>query len=378
MRIAYGVMGYGRGHASRVRAVLPSLVREHDVTVFAGGDAYDMLAPDYDTVRIPMLGYAYGRAGHASFSATLGANARLTSELVLGGASVQALMQDFRARGVEIAISDSEAWTHQAARRLLIPRISFDHVGIIAWCAPHFPAELAWRGRRDGWGYRKLMGQPERVLISSFYPAVPLAASTRVVGPILRPEVLAQPASAGDYLLAYFNRGNLQYTPRIEQALTNLDLPVVVYGTPFAAARENLDFRPIHPTAFLRDLAGCRAVIATAGNQLIGEALHFRKPVLALPERVFEQQLNAWIVDRLGIGRAGTLADLSTDAIELFLADSAACAARMADMAGDGREAAIATLRQFIEELRPAARAPVPPPAALTQSIASVRQPGNG
>ena len=368
MRIAYGVMGYGRGHATRVRAVLPALCAEHEITVFAGGDAYDLLAPDYDTVRIPMLGYAYGSSGQASFGATIGANARLTSELLFGGASVQALMKDFRSRGIQIAISDSEAWTHAAARRLSIPRISFDHVGVIAWCAPHFPPELAWRGRRDGWGYRRLMGQPERVLISSFYPAVPLAASTRVVGPILRPEVLAQPASTGDYLVAYFNRGAHQYSARVEQALTNLDLPVRVYGTRLEGQRENLTFRPIHPTAFLQDLAGCRAVIATAGNQLIGEALHFRKPVLALPERVFEQQLNAWTVDRLGIGRAGHLAELTTDAIELFLTDSAACAARMEALAGDGREAAVATLRQFIEELRPAARSPAPGPAAGTEA----------
>ena len=36
MRIAYGVMGYGRGHAMRARAVLPSLMEEHEITVFAG------------------------------------------------------------------------------------------------------------------------------------------------------------------------------------------------------------------------------------------------------------------------------------------------------------------------------------------------------
>ena len=40
MRIAYGVMGYGRGHAMRTMSVLPALMAEHEVTVFAGGDAY--------------------------------------------------------------------------------------------------------------------------------------------------------------------------------------------------------------------------------------------------------------------------------------------------------------------------------------------------
>lgn len=354
MRIAYGVMGYGRGHATRVRAVLPALCREHEITVFAAGDAYDILAGDYDTVRIPMIGYAYGADGRASFLRTLGSNARRTTELVLGGASVQALMAEFRRRGIALAISDSEPWTHQAARRLGMPRIGFDHVGVIAWCAPHFPPELAWRGRRDAWGYRRLMGRPDRILVSSFYPAVPLDPATRVVGPILREEVRAQGATRGDQLLCYFNRGREQYTPQVHEALTHLNLPVVVYGTPFTGVRDHVEFRPIHPTAFLRDLAGCRAVLATAGNQLIGEAVYFGKPLLALPERVFEQQLNAWIVERAGIGRAGSLATLSADAIELFLADTESSAARTRELAGDGREAALAALRQFVDELAPA------------------------
>jgi len=64
MRIAYGVMGYGRGHAMRTGTVLPALMAEHEITVFAGSDAYEVLAPQFPTVRIPTIGYAYnGRTG---------------------------------------------------------------------------------------------------------------------------------------------------------------------------------------------------------------------------------------------------------------------------------------------------------------------------
>jgi len=51
LKIAYGVMGYGRGHATRVRSVLPALLERHDVTVFAGGDAVPVLAPLAPVVR---------------------------------------------------------------------------------------------------------------------------------------------------------------------------------------------------------------------------------------------------------------------------------------------------------------------------------------
>lgn len=358
MRIAYGVMGYGRGHSTRSMAVLPALAREHEITVFAGGDAHAMLSPHFPTVEIPTLGYAHGRTGGVTMAATVTRNARLTSELLFGGDSLRQVMDEFRRRDIDLVITDSEAFSHQAARRLGIPRISFDHVGVIAWCKPHFPPNLAWRGRRDGWGYRTLMGEPDRVVISSFYPAQPLNGSTRMVGPILRPQVHQVTASAGEHLLAYFNRGHLQYTPRIERVLRHIDMPILVYGTPHQGSRENLTFRPIDPLAFLHDLASARAVIATAGNQLIGELLHFRKPVLALPERVFEQELNAWMVERMGVGRASTLETLSVDEVEVFLGELPACAARTEGYAGDGTADALAALRQFIEELRAAPQAP--------------------
>lgn len=352
MRIAYGVMGYGRGHSTRSMAVLSALSREHDVTVFAGGDAHPMLSSHFPTVEIPTLGYAHGASGGVTFGATVARNAALAAELMFAGASLRSLMDEFRRREVELVISDSEAFCHQAARRLRIPRISFDHVGVIAWCKPHFPPNLAWRGRRDGWGYRTLMGEPDRVIISSFYPAQPLRPSIRMIGPILRPEVHAIAPRVGDHLLAYFNRGHLQYSAHIERVLRQIDAPIRVYGTSFLGTRENLDFRPIDPVAFLHDLASARAVIATAGNQLIGEVLHFRKPILALPERVFEQQLNAWMVERMGIGRASGLETLTVDDVAVFLGELDACAARTEGYGTDGTPQALELLRRFIEELR--------------------------
>ena len=63
MKIAYGVMGYGRGHAMRTSAVLPELMREHEVTVFTSGDAYEVLAPNFPCVEIASIGYRYNSRG---------------------------------------------------------------------------------------------------------------------------------------------------------------------------------------------------------------------------------------------------------------------------------------------------------------------------
>lgn len=351
MRIAYGVMGYGRGHAMRTLSVLPALMRDHEVTVFTAGDAHELLSAQCATVRIPMVGYRYNAAGRHSVVKTLTENLAPLADLMLHGSGLDRVEREFRQRNIDVVISDSEAWCHKAAQRLSIPRISFDHVGILAYCKPHFPPDLWLAGMRDAMGYRSAMGIPERILISSFYPASGKYPGVKLVGPMLRDVVKQTKATRGDYLLAYFNKGEHQYRAHIDRALRLLDIPVRVYGTPYRGVVENLDFRPLSSEAFVQDLAGCRAVLSTAGNQLIGEAIHFGKPILALPEDAFEQRLNAHMIERMGVGMKSSLSGLTPSDVDRFLANEDHHRSHMKARRGDGRDEAIATLNQFIDEL---------------------------
>lgn len=351
MRIAYGVMGYGRGHAMRTMSVLPALMKEHEVTVFAGGDAHKVLAPLFPTVRIPTIGYVYHQRGGHSIPKTLLRNVAPVVDLLLHGPGLEQVEREFRERGIQLVISDSEAWTHRAARSLKLPRISFDHVGIIAYCKPHFPPDLWLTGMRDALTYRQLMGEPERILISSFYEAEPRKPGTRIVGPMLRDEVLRVRPEHGDFLLAYFNKGEHQYLPHIDRTLRLLDRPVVVYGTSLRGKSDNLDFRGPSNEWFIHDLARCHAVISTAGNQLIGEAIHFGKPMLAVPEEAFEQRLNAYMIERMGVGMRAHLASLTPSDVDRFLGNYDYYVSNMGRHAHDGRAEAIETLHRFIGEL---------------------------
>ena len=204
---------------------------------------------------------------------------------------------------------------------------------------------------RDALGYRALMGVPERILISSFYQAQPAYPGVRIVGPMLRDEVLRAKPTQGDYLLCYFNKGEHQYRPHIDRALRLLDCPVVIYATPYRGKVENLDFRAPSNEWFVHDLAGCKAVLSTAGNQTIGESIHFGKPILAMPEEAFEQRLNAHLIERMGVGMRGDLARLNPSDVDRFLGHYERYRSFMREHARDGRAEAIETLHRFIAEL---------------------------
>jgi uncharacterized protein (TIGR00661 family) len=275
------------------------------------------------------------------------------TDVLFGGAGSALVEREIKQRGIEIIISDSEGWTHRAAQKLKLPRISYDHIGIIAYCKPHFPADLRLLGTRDAIAYRMLMGVPERILISSFYPAEPAYPNVKIVGPMLREEVLRvkREDHPGDFLLAYFNKGEHQYLPHIDRALRQLDGPVVVYGTPYRGQVDNLEFRAPSNEGFIHDLAHCKAVLSTAGNQLIGEAIHFGKPILAMPEEAFEQRLNAYTIERMGVGMRGDRLGLTPSDVDRFMGNYDYYRSNMREHAGDGRAEAIETLHRFIAEL---------------------------
>jgi uncharacterized protein (TIGR00661 family) len=361
MRIIYGVFGYGRGHATRALSVIPELRRRHDLVILAGGDAYDAIAPEHSVLRVPTLRYEYGADGKRSVSRTLGENLSHFADVLFGGEGYREVARVMRDARPDVAICDAEPWSHAAAARLGVPRISFDHFGVLAYCRPPIAMADRLRSCRDVLAYRALMGSPDRVIVSSFYDCGARNHRIRFVGPLLRPQVRRRHATRGDRLLVYLNRGEYQLTPRVEGALRALSIPALVYGTGRQGTDGGLTFRPASNDGFLDDLAECRAVFSTAGNQLVGEALWFNKPVLVMPEHTVEQRLNAAAVERLGIGRQVRHTDVTAATIECFLREERRFRSAMRGAVRDGRPEAIAAIEAFARDLRDqGARSPKP------------------
>jgi len=363
VKIAYGIHGYGRGHAMRASSVLPMLSDRHELLILAGGDAYEALRAQFPIQRIPVLRYTYRRAGKLSNWRTAKRNLSLVLDVLLQGPTLDMVCEVLTAFEPDVVLTDSEIYTSRAARRLGLPLISFDNFGQIAYCRLEI-SSLLDRVLRWGnaLGYRMLLGRPDRAIVASFFGAAPRRDGVRIVGPAMRPEVLRRQPTRGEHLLAYFSIAEHEYTPRVEEALQGAGCPVIVYGVSRQGRDGNIAYKPIANLPFLEDLASCRAVFGTTGNQLLGEVIYFRKPMLGMPINCLEQRLNAAQLSRLGIGRVVKQSQVSAALIRDFLAQEGAYAKNFQQAGPDGGRLAVEAIEQFAAELRPGLQSNVAEP----------------
>lgn len=364
MRIAYGVHGYGRGHATRALAALEALGSRHDIRVFAGGDAHDLLGTRLPVTRVPCLGLCY-RGGKRDSGLTLKTNLPRLLDLLRRGPGVEAVASELRAFAPDVVICDAEPWTNSAAQLLGVPRIAFDHFGVLVHCQVALPLTDWLESFFDRLAYRWLMRWPERVLVSSFFHAPPRRPGVKLVGPLLGGHLRQFQPTLGDHLLVYFNQGTSQLSRRMLEMLGSLGSEVRLYGLGREGSEGAITYRAAMRDGFLRDLASCRAVLSTAGNQLMGEAMAFAKPVLVVPEATVEQRLNAREIVRMGIGESVPSAELDRGSILGFLGRADRYADRARELASDGQAQAVEWLERWVHELassrRPAALGAVQP-----------------
>jgi uncharacterized protein (TIGR00661 family) len=347
-RIVYSVAGEGRGHAARCRALTEVLAERHEVLIYAAAQAEEMLAPVYgDHPRVEVrpvkgLEFVYGPDKRVDYVRTLATGLPLLLNISEHAAKLEAEMVRF---GADLVITDFEPIAPRAAYNTEIPFITVDHQSFLVHCdlsglptslqayaAVMAPVTGAW------YPSGRVLG-----LVSSFFEA-PLRAEAaeevRQIGVLLRPEVRNAVPTEGEHLLAYLRRDGADGAL---DALGGIDMPVKVYGLGERPARRNLTFCPVSALGFVEDLASCQGLVCTAGNQLIGEAIHLGKPCLAMPEKGnFEQQINAHFIRELGAGMICDLDALTVAAVQTFLASLPSIRARQKGLKADGTAEAAA------------------------------------
>jgi uncharacterized protein (TIGR00661 family) len=323
MRILYGVVGEGMGHATRSALVIEHLLGQgHEVRVVVSGRAHGFLQQRFgeqarfdlhqieglelaiDGMEVDLEETVWENLEHAP--AKLLRNLEAYTRVVEAGPEP------------DLVISDFESWAYLYARNHFLPVVSIDNMQVLNRC--RHPAEI--RGDLDFQLAKlavkvKLPGAYHYLVTSFFFPTVRKARTT-LVPPILRPEILAAHREPGEHVLVYQAPAALEaWLP----VLRELPYRFRVYGLGREGSEGNLELRPFSSTGFIDDLRTARAVVAGGGFSLMSEAVHLGVPFFAVPlGQQFEQELNARYLDWLGYGAWAPVPD--PDRLRDFLAST--------------------------------------------------------
>lgn len=353
-KIAIGLCGEGRGHATRTLTILERMPPGHEIRVFTSADAFELLSrlvPADGPVRvteIPGIQFQY-TSGRLDVPRTILAGFEFQARRL--GPLVSFLESELRSFGADLVVTDFEPAVARAAARLGIPVASVDHQHfLVAYDLSALPRRLRLRAAFIGLAVRLYRIRARATLISAFFRP-PLRAGWRhaiQVGPLLRRPIVEASPTDGEYLVSYLRRHT---PPAALDALASAGLPVRVYGLGARESSGTLSFHAIDERRFVEDLAGCRGLVSAAGNQLIGEALHLGKPMLVLPERAHvEQQINSRFLARMGGGEFRALEELSPEGVRDFVSrlDRHAAAAALHRGTMDGTPAVLEAIERLL------------------------------
>lgn len=322
MKILYGVVGEGMGHATRSRVSIEHLLQAgHDVHIVVSGRAHNFLRKIFDEnphVHIQEIhGLHLNYEGNSVdifdsiISNVSKAPLGLLENIVAYGKTLESGFKP------DLVISDFESWAYLYALNNRIPVISIDNMQVLNRCQHELDVS---DGKSADYLLAKLavqykLPQAYHYLISSFFFPPVRKKRTSLIPPILRQEILDARREPGEHVLVYQTAAsNTELIPQLKK----LPFQFRVYGMGREGQEDNVQLMPFSQQGFVDDLRRARAVVAGGGYSLMGEAVHLRVPMLSIPlEGQYEQELNARYLQKLGYGT--WLRKLEIEALQEFL-----------------------------------------------------------
>jgi uncharacterized protein (TIGR00661 family) len=352
MRILYGVVGEGMGHATRSRVILEHLTKHHEVHVVVSGRAHDYLKARFQGVH-KIWGYTLAyQDGAVDMVKTVMQNLKgAFSGWPENMRQYFDLMRNFKP---ELVISDFESWSYLYAKNHLLPVISIDNMQVINRCK-HTPEIL--KGYENDFELTrgivkvKVAGAYHYLITTFFYPPIRKPRTT-LKPSILRPEIIDAKSEPGEHLLVYQTSESAKTLPEM---LKKTGRVCKVYGFKRDLKGPEVDgkisYMPFSEAGFIDDLRTCKGVVGNGGFTLMSESVYLHKPFLSIPiGGQFEQVLNARYLEQLGYGHfSPTLTD---EALATFLDKVPDAEKKLADYKQDGNKDMLAAVDQVIDQVQ--------------------------
>lgn len=315
-RILWGVCGIGHGHTFRQKPLIDHFAAANNIVIFAYGESLDVLArhyAGYDNVEVVEVAVPYyvGGQNGIDYAATAAhpANGK-------DFARINAQAMDAAARRIgraDLVVTDYEPVSAQYAYAKGIPLVTVDQQS--KYLAGKFASELHGTNSLDEQERLRLFfPQADLRLASSFFD-VDMRDNARedvtLCPPVLGEDITTlkrHPDPSGKTLLMYVSaqqQAGQGIADIAAVCAAHPDVDFHLFGkAPPAIALANVKTYRHGDPAFFDVLARCNGIVSTAGHTLLSEAMHLGIPVYAIPLKIYEQQMNAAVIDYHGFGIA--------------------------------------------------------------------------
>jgi uncharacterized protein (TIGR00661 family) len=152
----------------------------------------------------------------------------------------------------------------------------------------------------------------------NFFTAPLKAHKAVLANPVIRRQVIEQKIERHQHITVYSNNSKPEIRAKLISVFSRFPSHhFYIYGFQNEEEHGNCVFKKISTDGFLRDLATCSGVVATAGMSLLSECLYLKKRMYLTPLKgQFEQQVNAVYADRLGVALHAE--DIEESKLKLF------------------------------------------------------------
>lgn len=325
MKIVVGVCGFGLGHSTRERPIVEGLVaRGHDVVLVTNDQSHEFFTRHFPLlpnvrVYVPRI---HTTPHGLDFTATADDpdNAQPQAHAAFWNACD---LVEKRFGTPDLVISDYDMVSAQIAYLFNAPLVTLDQQSkFLGYECPPIDAFTPDEHRmRLGYFFPKARAR----VATSFFP-VPYAPvpefPVTIIPSIIGHDVTGLvPAPVDGTVLVYLSSANHIAQPLDELLAVFGEFTdhrfTCFVGADAASVPDNVTLRPNGRADFIDCLRHSDAVIATAGHNLITEALYLHVPMFLLPFDHYEQQLNARVITDAGLGAAA--ATVTKDNLGAFL-----------------------------------------------------------
>ena len=323
--IVYAVSGQGRGHAAKSVALYEELIGDYEVRFLAGGEAYDFfIKKGLPVIEIPAL-----RFEHRNSAIYLPGTIKINLPHFLRWRKIMSqISSHLKKLNPVLVISDFEAFVPRVARKLKIPVLQISHQVVLVSCRYAVPLRQWYSYLKAFFTSKMIIGRFDRAIGVSFFP-VPIRGrknrdKVEVLPPALRKELLDRRDTPREkrHILTYFSCTQFSWVAEILAKYPEEHF--VIYGPAPEEQPDhpNITYKNISPNTFLEDLLQAKAVITNGGHNFISEAYFLGLPIMSFSVRgQFEQFLNAWFVEHMGLGRMVERFQDTETVLQAFLAD---------------------------------------------------------